>query len=336
MRVLVDWDIPPEERPVIEAWPEGIDVIEGGSRLTKRQKLDLAPTLDVHTGLMRTASRELLEAATSLKLVNLTGHGVDLLLRDGIPDLMAARGIRLATADGGHIAIAEYAIMAMTMLSRQLLRAHSALVNRGLWDGKRGPELHGTTLAIVGYGSIGQATASRAEAMGMTVGIVTRNPATYADRPHARAFAYGFDDIEKALAQADHVVMTAPLTSLTQGMFNAQRFAAMKRGSYLVCITRAPVIEEQALFDTLRSGHLAGAALDCWWHEEEDGSGRDGYPADLPFHQFNMLMTPHCSGTTFGTRRRALTLIGDNIGRLMRGEPLLNEVSSDDLKRMAM
>jgi phosphoglycerate dehydrogenase-like enzyme len=336
MRVLVDWDIPPEERPVIDAWSEGIEVIEGGNRLTKRQRLDLAPTLDVHTGLMRTASRELLEAATGLKLVNLTGHGVDLLLRDGIPDLMKARGIRLATADGGDIAIAEYAIMAMTMLSRQVLRAHVALVERGLWDGKRGPELHGATLAIVGYGSIGQATASRAEAMGMSVGMVTRNPAAYADRRHARAFAYGFDELETALAQADYVLVTAPLTALTQGMLNARRFAAMKPASYLVCITRAPVIEEQALFDALRSGHLAGAAIDCWWHEEEDGSGRDGYPANLPFHQFNMLMTPHFSGTTFGTRRRALTLIGDNIGRLMRGEPLLNEVSSDDLKRMAM
>jgi len=336
MRVLVDWDIPPEERPIIEAWPEGVEIIEGGSRLTEREKLGLAPTLDVHTGLMRTATRALLEAATSLKLVNLTGHGVDLLLRDGIPDLLAERGIRLATADGGHVAIAEYAIMAMTMLSRQILRAHAALADHGRWEGRRGPELFDATLAIVGYGSIGQAAASRAEAMGMTVGIVTRNPDLHSTRTHARAFAHGFGEIDAALARADYVLMTAPLTSLTRGMFDRRRFAAMKPGSYLVCITRAPVIEQQALFDALRSGHLAGAAMDCWWHEEEDGSGRDGYPADLPFHQFNMLMTPHCSGTTFGTRRRALTLIGDNIGRLMRGEPLRNEVRHDDLRRMAV
>lgn len=336
MRVLVDWDIPPEERGVIGAWPDGVELVEGGTRLTVAEKLALAPGIDVHTGLMRTVTRPFLEAATALKLVNLTGHGVDLLLRDGIPDLVAGRGIRVATADGGDIAIAEYAIMAMTMLSRQVLRAQDALVTRGKWEGRRGPELHGATLAIIGYGSIGQATALRAEAFGMTVGIVTRNPDNYRDRPHARAFAYGFEAIDSALAVADYVLVTAPLTSLTKGLIDAGRLAAMKRGSYLVSITRGPLIVERALFEALQSGHLAGAALDCWWHEEEDGSGRDGYPADLPFHQFNMLMTPHFSGTTFGTRQRALQLIGDNIGRLMRGEPLRNEVRHEDLKRMAI
>lgn len=336
MRVLVDWDIPAEERVTLAAWPAGAETIEGGSRLTAAEKLALAPEIDVHAGLMRTVTRPYLEAATRLQLVNLTGHGVDLLLRDGIPDLVARRGIRIATADGAGIAIAEHAMMAMMMLSRQVLRAHEALSARGLWQGERGPELFGSTLAIVGYGSIGQETAVRAEAFGMTVGIVTRNPDNYRDRPHARAFAYGFEAIDEPLAIADYVLVTAPLTSLTNGLIDAGRLAAMKRGSTLVSITRGPVIVEAALFEALKSGHLAGAALDCWWHEEEDGSGRDGYPADLPFHQFNMLMTPHFSGTTFGTRQRALKLVGDNIGRLMRGEPLRNEVRHDDLKRMAI
>lgn len=335
MRVLLDWDIPPEERFALASWPADIEIIEGGSKLSSPEKLALAPRLDVHAGLMRTATKPFLAAATQLKLVNLTGHGVDLLLRDGIPELLADRNIRLATADGGDIAISEYAIMAMIVLSRQVLRAHTTLVDRGSWEGRRGPELFGATLAIVGYGSIGQATASRAEAMGMRVGIVTRNPANYADRPHARAFAHSFDDIEAALAQADYVLMTAPLTATTRAMFDTRRLAAMKAGSHLVCITRAPVIEQTALFEALRSGHLGGAAMDCWWHEEEDGTGRDGYPADLPFHQFNMLMTPHYSGTTFGTRQRALALVGDNIGRLMRGDALRNEVSHHDLKTMA-
>lgn len=335
MRILLDWDIPPEERAAIAAWPAGIELIEGGSRLSWADKIALAPTIAVHVGLMRTVTRPYLDAATGLRLVNLTGHGVDLLLRDGIPDLVARRGIRLATADGADIAIAEYAIMAMILLSRQALRAHAALAGRGLWEGRRGPELSGATLAIVGYGSIGQAAATRAEAMGMKVGIVTRNPDRHLDRPHGRAFAYPLDAIDTALGQADHVLMTAPLTAATRNLFDARRFAAMKPGSHLVCITRAPVIAQADLFEALRSGHLGGAALDCWWHEEEDGSGRDGYPADLPFHQFNMLMTPHYSGTTFGTRQRALALVGDNIGRLMRDEPLRNEVGHHDLRTMA-
>lgn len=335
MRVFVDFDIPPEERPVIDAWPKGAEIIEGGTKLSPAEKLSLAPTIDVHTGLMRTVTRQMLEASTRLQLVNMTGHGVDLLLRDGMPELFASRGIRLATADSGDIAIAEHSMMAMTMLSRRTIEAHTTLVMKGRWEGRRGPELHGATLCIVGYGSIGQATAVRAEAFGMKVGMVTRNPARHTERPHARAFAYGFDEIEQALAISDYVLITAPLTSVTRDLFDARRFAAMKRGSYLVCITRAPLIVQEALYDVLKSGQLAGAAIDGWWHEEEDGSGRDGYPADFPLHQFNVLMTPHYSGTTFGTRQRALAVVGDNIGRLMRGEPLLHEVSHDDLRRMA-
>lgn len=335
MKVLCDWDIPPEERAVVEAWPAGIDVIEGGGKLDARQRQALAPTIDVHSGLMRTVTRDWVESATNLKLINLTGHGVDLLLRDGLPDLIASRGIKVATADGAGIAIAEHIMMAMTMLSRQVLRSHDALAWRGKWEGRRGPELFGSTLCIIGFGGIGQETAIRAAAFGMKVGIVTRNPDKYRDHPTPLAFATSYDTIDAAIAKADYVVVTAPLTTETANLIDRTRLAAMKEGAYLVSITRGPVIEEKALFEALQSGRLAGAALDCWWHEEEDGSGRDGYPADLPFHQFNVLMTPHCSGTTFGTRQRALRLVGDNIGRLMRGEPLRNEVSHDDLKTMA-
>ncbi|WP_011581290.1 MULTISPECIES: 2-hydroxyacid dehydrogenase [Chelativorans] len=334
MRVLVDWDIPPVEQTVIDAWPAGIEVIEGGSKLTVEEKLKLAPSIDVQTGLMRVINRPFIDAATRLKLVHMTGHGVDLLMRNGIPDLMQQRGIRIATAHAGDIPIAEYAIMAMVMLSRQVLRSHAALTSRGKWESQRGPELFGSTLCIVGFGSIGKATAVRARAFGMQVGMVTLHPERHED--HDLAFAHTYADIDKALAVSDYVLVTAPLTSITNGLMDAGRFAAMKPGSYLVCITRGPLIVERALYEALQSGHLAGAAMDGWWREEEDGTGRDGYPADLPLHQFNMLMTPHNSGTTFGTRQRAIRLIGDNIGRLMRGEPLINEVAPHDLKKMAV
>ena len=334
MRVLVDWDIPPEERPVIEAWPKDAEIVEGGSRLTPEAKLALAPTVDVHTGLMRTVTRPYVDAATRLKLINLTGHGVDLLLRNGIPGEIARRGIRVATADSGHIAIAEYAIMAMVMLSRRVLQSHAALSSRGKWESRRGPELHGATLAIVGFGSIGEATLKLARAFGMTVGVVTRTPAR-----HVRddlAFVHAYADIDRALAVADYVLVTAPLTATTRGLLDAGRFAAMKPGAFLVSITRGPVIDERAFHDALRDGRLAGAAIDGWWREEEDGSGRDGYPSEFPIHPYNVLMTPHNSGTTFGTRQRALRVIGENIGRLLRGEPLLNEVDPDELTRMAV
>jgi phosphoglycerate dehydrogenase-like enzyme len=330
LRVLADWDIPPRERVVLNDWPAGIEIIEGGSKLGEDEKLELAPSIDVHAGQMRTVTAPYLRAAEGLQLVHMTGHGVDGLLRDGIPDILRDAKIRVATADAAAIPIAEFAIMAMIALSRQLLRAHQALSERGEWAPTRGPELYGRTAVVVGLGSIGSLIAERAKGLGMNVGGVTQHPHDHAE--DGLSFVLPFDRIEEAVGSADYVVLAAPLTAVTERLIDSRTFAAMRRGCFLVNIGRGPIVDEAALVQALSAGILGGAALDGWWCEE-DGH-RSGYPAGSPLHQYNVIMTPHYAGSTFETRSRALQLIGVNAARIRDGAPVINEVTIDELVTM--
>jgi phosphoglycerate dehydrogenase-like enzyme len=333
LRVLADWDIPAREQTVLDAYPAGIEIIEGGTRLSVEDKLALAPEIDVLAGRMNVVSASFLRAAERLQLLQMTGHGVDKLVRDGIPDLLRDRGIKLATADSAAIPIAEWAIMSMVALSRRLIHTHNALAFDGEWRPQRGPELAGSTLCVVGLGSIGELIVERARAFGMSVGAVTLRPERHAERSDL-AFTLSLNAIDDALARSDYVVLALPLTSRSHHLIDRSRFAAMKPGSYLINVGRGPVIEEAALMEALHTGVLSGAAIDCWWSEEN--GPREGYPASTPMHQYNVIMTPHYCGSTFEIRTRALTVIGENIARLMSGEPLANEVTPDDLQAMAV
>jgi len=334
-RVLADWDIPPEERDMLAAWPADIEIIEGGTKLTAAAKLALAPTIDVQAGRMRTVTAAFLRAAERLRLVHMTGHGVDGLVRDSIPDLLGSRGIKLATADAAAIPIAEFAIMAMIALSRRVLRIQQSLVQRGEWETWRGPELHGATACVVGLGPIGQLVAQRAAAFGMRVGAVTQRPDRHRAQAEDLSFLLPFEDIGKALSVADYTVLAVPLTARTVNLLGPAEFAAFRPGSFLINVGRGPLIDEAAFIAALRDGILGGAAIDCWWCEEEDGR-RSGYPLSTAIHQYNVLMTPHYCGSTAATRRRVLELIGTNIARLRAGEPLINEVAPDELRHMAV
>jgi phosphoglycerate dehydrogenase-like enzyme len=331
LRLLADWDIPEREQTVLDNYPADVEIIEGGTRLTDEEKLDLAPTIDVLAGRMNVVKADFLRAATNLKLVHMTGHGVDKLVRDGIPDLLQRRGIALATADSAAIPIAEWAIMTMIALSRNVIRIHNALALQGEWRPVRGPELAGSTLCVVGLGSIGEVIVRRARAMDMTVGAVTYRPERHADRDDLE-FTLSFEQIDDALAQANYVVLALPLTAASTALIDAARLAAMKPGSYLINIGRGPLVVEAALAHALSTGLLAGAAIDGWWCEEN--GPREGYPSQYPLHQYNVLMSPHYCGSTFEIRTRALSVIGENVGRLLHGEPLLNQVTPDDLAAM--
>lgn len=102
---------------------------------------------------------------------------------------------------------------------------------------------------------------------------------------------------------------------------NDVRFKAMQDGSYLINISRGGIIDEKALYYALKSGKIAGAALDVWEMEEEGVS--TGYPTQYPLHNFNVIMTPHYSGATKESRERALINIGENLKRFLKGETLL-------------
>ncbi len=230
---------------------------------------------------------------------------------------LAKAGVRLTSSKGnGAIPIAEYTLMAMLMLARRATewidaqRAHA-------WTRHVSTELHGATLGLIGVGNIGAEIARRADAFGMRCIATRRGAGAVA---HVRRMLPA-DALPELLAEADFVVVAAPITPETRFMLTERHFRAMKPSAFYVCVSRGAVADPAALHRALAEGWIAGAALDA--HATEP------LPADSPFWDMpNVLVTPHNAGTTLGTAERSVDIFVDNLGRFGRGEALRNVVDA--------
>jgi len=269
-------------------------------------------------------TREMAAAAGRLKLVQVPGAGLDRIDRSAL-----AASTALANAYGHEVGIAEYALGAMLALTRQFGRLDAAL-RRGTWDSQWAvgvpppppwPELAGKTLGILGYGHIGQALARRARAFDLTVLATRRTPV-----PDPGVLVRGPEALDDVLARADYVVITLPLSADTRGLLGARELGRMKRGAILVNVARAEIVDEDALYDALAGGTLAGAALDVWYRYPKTTLPTP--PARRPFHELpSVLMTPHVSGWTEGMLEARAGMIAGNIERVARGEPPQNLIA---------
>ena len=176
--------------------------------------------------------------------------------------------------------------------------------------------LRGRTLLVVGFGHIGECVARNAKALGMRVLATRSTPA-----PHPAADAvHGPDALAALLPEADFVSLHVRLDAATRGLLSREAIAAMKPGACLVNTSRGAVVDEAALVDALRSGHLGGAYLDVFETEP--------LPAGSPLWTMpNVILTPHASDNIVGWPRRFAELFADNLDRWLAGEPLLNRVS---------
>lgn len=269
-------------------------------------------------------THEMTAVTKRLRLVQVPGAGLDRIDRSALPT-----GTALANAYGHEVGIAEWVFGAMLMLSRELGRLDAAL-RRGVWESQWAiggpppapwPELAGRTLAILGYGRIGQCLARRARAFDMTVLAIRRTPA-----PDRAATVHGPDALHDVLSHADAVAITMPLTAATCGLLGARELALMKPSAWLLNPARAEIVDEDALYEALRARRIGGAALDVWYRYPS-GAGPT-FPAHRPFHELsNVVMTPHVSGWTEGMLSARATLIADNVERVRRGERPLNLIT---------
>ncbi len=178
--------------------------------------------------------------------------------------------------------------------------------------------LPGATLGIVGLGAIGAEIARRALAFGMTVRAVDRFP-DRARGPEGIESIESIDRLPGLLAASDFVVIAAPHTPETAGLFDAAMLAHMKSSAYLINIGRGTIVVLDDLVAALRAGTIAGAALDVFEVEP--------LPADHPLWDFpNVILTPHTAGYSPAIAARHLATLVDNVGRFARGEPLRNVV----------
>jgi phosphoglycerate dehydrogenase-like enzyme len=270
--------------------------------------------------------RAMAQAARRLKLVQVPGAGLDRIDRSALPV-----GVRLANVYGHETGIAEYVLGAMLALTRDFGPIDEAL-RRGCWKSQWAvgaappplwPELAGKTLGILGYGRIGQAVARRARAFDMMV-LAIRRDATQPD-PDGITLVRGPDALARVMTDADYLAITLPLSAETSGLIGAAQLRAMKPSAILINVSRAQIVDEDALYTALAERWIAAAALDVWYRYP--GAGGATLPANRPFHALpNVLMTPHVSGWTDGMLAARAALIAENIRRIDRSEPPLNLV----------
>jgi D-2-hydroxyacid dehydrogenase (NADP+) len=233
--------------------------------------------------------------------------------------LFVERGVRLATAQGvNERAVAEHAMALILALARQLHKARDNQRERR-WRGMIGErtlreqELGGRTLVVVGLGRIGARLAKLARAFDMRVVGVRR---TARPAPDAADEVVAVAGLKDALAAADVVALTCPLTRETEGLIGAAALEALKPGALLINVARGKVVDEAALLAALADGRVGAAALDCF-HDEPLA------PESPLWTLPNVLITPHSAGETGRYETNVVDILVDNVERLIRGETAL-------------
>jgi len=251
---------------------------------------------------------------------------------DAINTTLLPAACTLANCFGHENAIAEYVMAALLMRHVPLVRADQDLRQQRwtYWAGRPTAlrtELGSQTLGLLGFGHIAQTVAQRAKAMGMQIHVANRSPVTHSavDR------SWTLDALHDFMGSCDAVVVSLPLTDNTQGLVDAHAIAAMRPDAVLLNVGRGAVINEKALYEALQSRQIGGAVIDTWYHYPNP-TQPECAPSQFDFASLdNVLMTPHMSGWTSGTVRRRQETLADNIGRLSRGEALINVVRAGQM-----
>src|ERR1700727_573501 len=275
-----------------------------------KDKDKLAETIDGFDGLaIRSATKvtaKMLEKAKSLKVIGRAGIGVDNV---DIPAAPARGIIVMNTPFGNSITTAEHAITLMLALARQIPEA-DASTRAGKWEKNKflGVEIFGKTLGVIGCGNIGSIVADRA--LGMKMKVIAYDPFLSDER----ALHLGVEKVEldELFRRADFITLHTPLTDKTRDIVNARTLALTKKGVRLINCARGGLIDETALFVALKSGHVAGAALDVFVNEPATDSPLFALP--------NVVCTPHLGASTSEAQENVALQVAEQMSDyLIRG-----------------
>ena len=266
---------------------------------------------DARAIIVRNATRVdvgLLDAAPNLKVVARMGVGLDNI------DVVAcrSRGIEVCPSVGANaVSVAEYVIATAMILLRGPAYFATPDVVSGTWDRPKfagGLELAGRTMGIIGFGSIGQTVAAKAR--GLDMGVIAYD-AIMPDDGEGWRLARRVD-FNTLLTQADVITLHCPRLPETINLIDTQQFAHMKSGAILINSARGGIVNEAACADALRSGKLAGAALDTLDVEPIDETA-----SALFRNVSNLILTPHIAGVTRESNRRIAEVAADNVRRVL-------------------
>jgi phosphoglycerate dehydrogenase-like enzyme len=252
--------------------------------------------------------------APALRWVQAIGAGTDHFHGAELgPDVVVTNAAGVAA-----VSIAEFVIGQLLAVWKRVDELADQQ-RRHVWEPAYGRQVAGLTLGLVGLGAIGTAVAERARALGMRVLAVRRRPGAD-DRTAVVDEVVGPERLHDVLARVDAVVACAPATPETQDLFDAAAFAAMRPGAVFCNVARGSLVDEAALLDALRSGHVGAAVLDV--------TRQEPLPVDNPLWDApNLRLSPHSAASLDHYVESVFDLFADNLGRYLRGEPLRNVVA---------
>ena len=247
---------------------------------------------------------DIINAATNLKVIGRAGSGVDNIV---VPAATKRGIVVMNAAAGNSVTTGEHTLAMMMSLARKIPQAHSSM-KAGKWDKKKfmGVELRGKTLGIVGFGNIGKIVAQGAVGLGMKV--LAFDPFLSKEiAARAGVEVVTFDDI---CTRSDFVTVHTPLTDETRGIIGEAAFAKMKDGVRIINCARGGLVDETALFNAIKSGKVAAAALDVFSPEPP--------PPDLPLLALDeVIVTPHLGASTNEAQDQVAVITSEQIAAFL-------------------
>lgn len=265
--------------------------------------------------------REVAEAAPKLKAFITGAAGVDKTVRES---LSARPSVQVGNSHANALDVAEHALT-LALDAGKLVSRGDRELRRGDWtlryDDVPGVLMTGKSAVIVGYGAIGQALAELLRGFRMrVVGVRSSRKARGLDAKGVQVV--GPEELKDALGSADFVFVFAPLTPKTKGMVGPKEIGAMKKSAVLVNVSRGPVVDEDALFDALKSKAIGAAGIDVWYVYPKGGADvKNTAPGHQAFHELdNVVLSPHRASYTERMHREQWDDAVESILRVARGE----------------
>lgn len=261
--------------------------------------------------------QDIIDRATKLKVVGRAGIGVDNI---DVPAATAKGVVVMNTPFGNSITTAEHAIAMMFALAREIPQAHQSTA-AGKWEKSRfmGVELTGKILGVIGCGNIGAIVADRA--VGLKMRVLAFDPFLSDER--AQDLGVQKVDLEAVLLKSDFITVHTPLNDKTRGLLNKDAIAKMKKGVRLINCARGGIIDEDALYDALKSGHVAGAALDVF--AVEPATDNKLFTLD------NVVCTPHLGAATTEAQENVAIQVAEQMADFLTTGAITNALNMPSL-----
>ena len=303
---------------------ESIEIVE--INLDEKEKaIERAEEFDAVIGAR--IPREFLEKAVNLDYFIIPFVGIPPQDKKTLPDFP---DITVLNSHFNYWMVAEHALALLMTSVKNIIPIHQK-IKKGDWtpryEHRWSKGLRDKNLLLLGFGEIGKEIARLLQPFKMNIKAVKRT----ADENNLVDYVGTNDDLHELLPEADYIICTLPETEDTKGYFGEEEFDLMTEGVHVVNVGRGPVIDEEALYNSLKSGKVGGAALDTWWIYPPDEESRDDtFPSNYPLDEFdNVIFSPHRSTHIKEREKYRIQDLADTLNKLNKGE----EVNVVDIER---